>query len=76
MMTVLPQGWAVIYGFGIRQLSPGAPMILANVALGQDNLEAVDDFSAYLDSQVKMIQDNLNDAEDCGAAAHGVSGFG
>jgi hypothetical protein len=59
MMTVLPQGWSVIYGFGIRQLWPGAPMILANVALGQDNLETVDDFPAYLDSQVKMIQDIL-----------------
>lgn len=60
MMTVLPQGWAVIYGFGIRQLSPGTPMILANVALGQDNLETAEDFSAYLDSQVEMIQNNLN----------------
>ncbi len=60
MMTVLPQGWAVIYGFGIRQLSPGTPMILANVALGQDDLETADDFSAYLDSQVKMIENSLN----------------
>jgi hypothetical protein len=60
MMTVLPQGWAVIYGFGIRQLSPGVPMILANVALGQDDLETAEDFSAYLDSQVKMIQDTLD----------------
>jgi hypothetical protein len=60
MMTVLPQGWAVIYGFGIRQLSVGGPTILANVGLGQDNLETADDFSAYLDSQVEMIQSNLN----------------
>jgi hypothetical protein len=59
MMTVLPQGWTVIYGFGIRQLAPGAP-ILANVALGQDNLETAEDFSAYLDSQVKMIEGTLN----------------
>ena len=66
MMTVLPQGWAVIYGFGIRQQSPGAPMILANVALGQDDLETAEDFSEYLEAQVKLIQHTLNEPKIAG----------
>jgi hypothetical protein len=59
-MTVLPQGWAVIYGFGIRQAFPASQMILANVSLGQDDIASAEDFPAYVDSQVKMIQETLN----------------
>jgi hypothetical protein len=59
-MTVLPQGWAVIYGFGIRQVFPSSQMILANVSLGQDDIPSPEEFSAYVESQVKLIQETLN----------------
>jgi hypothetical protein len=66
MMTVLPQGWSVIYGFGIRQIAQGAQSILANVSLGQDDLKAVDGFEAYLESQAKMIQATLTEPKIAG----------
>ncbi|WP_263379321.1 hypothetical protein [Granulicella paludicola] len=59
MMTILPQGWAVIYGFGIRQIASGQEALLANVALGQDDLQSAEEFDTYLAAQAKMIQSNL-----------------
>jgi hypothetical protein len=65
-MTVLPQGWDVVYGFGIRQLVPGSEYIVANVGLEEENLGAEDEFEGYLAKQTELIKSTLSEPKIAG----------
>ena len=65
-MTALPQGWSVVYGFGIRLIGSGPQSIVPNVGLGEDNLGTEDEFEQYLAKQTKLIQGRLTDPKIAG----------
>ena len=74
-LSVLPNGWMFVTDFGIRQMVPDPAAISANVSLGQDQLQAADGLTAYIESQAKLIQENLADVKIAGpqpAEFHGA----
>jgi hypothetical protein len=66
----VPQGWIFVADFGIRQMPPDLRTdprtVSANVALGQDAIEAPDALAAYIDKQAALIQAHLTDAKTAG----------
>lgn len=65
-MSVLPNGWMFVADFGIRQLMADPLAISANVSLGHDVLESPDGLAAYIESQAKLIQENLKGVKIAG----------
>ena len=72
-MTALPAGWRYIADFGIRQMTATPNAIAANVALGQDALEAESGLVDYIKAQVKLIEGRLTGVKIAGPQAIGFA---
>jgi hypothetical protein len=62
----MPAGWIYIAGFGIRQMSATPGAIVASVGLGQDTLAEDSGLPAYIEKQMKMIGDRLQEVKSAG----------
>jgi hypothetical protein len=73
-VTALPAGWRYIADFGIRQMTATPNAIAANVALGQDALDAESGLVDYIKAQVKLIEGRLTGVKIAGPQAIGFAG--
>jgi hypothetical protein len=73
-VSALPAGWRYIADFGIRQITSTPNAIAANVALGQDVLDAADGMAEYIKAQVKLIEARLTGAKIAGPSPIGFAG--
>ncbi len=59
LVTALPPGWIYVANFGIRRMTVDPTAVVANVALGQDELAEPDGLGAYVANQTQMIRHHL-----------------
>jgi hypothetical protein len=73
-VTAIPQGWIYVADFGIRQMTADLRMVSANVALGQDTVQAADGLAEYIRKQVEMIRGYLVEAKTAGPQTTAFTG--
>jgi hypothetical protein len=66
IVTLIPEGWAFVSDFGIRQMPTRTGAVTANVCLGQDGIDSAEAFAPYIERQKTMIGAHLKGARLAG----------
>jgi hypothetical protein len=69
IIAMIPSGWLFMPNFGIRQMSVRADVIVANICLGQDQLESADGCVSYIEKQKSLIGGHLKGVKFAGPNA-------